>query len=61
MTLLSSIIFKILGTVLLGGYVAFLVMLSIGNFGFSQFGFIDCAPLGFLITGVIVYIGASGN
>lgn len=35
---------------------AWLVMLALGNFGFSQFGLIDCLPAGFILGALV-----SGN
>jgi hypothetical protein len=38
---------------LTGVPATWLVMLAVGNFGFAQFGFVDCIPVG-IIIGMLV-------
>lgn len=37
---------------LLGLPAAWLLMLALGNFGFAEFGLIDCIPAGMLISAI---------
>lgn len=38
------------GAALFAGPATWVVMLALGNFGFSQFGFWDCLPAGIIIA-----------
>jgi hypothetical protein len=44
---------------LLGGPFTWLLMLALGNFGFVQFGFVDCIPAGIILAALAVKGGTS--
>lgn len=39
-----------LAALILVGPMTFFLMLALGNFGFTQFGFIDCLPGGVILA-----------
>lgn len=42
-------------------FTPWLLMLALGNFGFAQFGFLDCLPAGLLIAGLRVSASSSSS